>query len=477
MYSTFQGLEIGKRAILSQQTALSTTGHNIANANTKGYTRQEAVLQATRPLSYPAGNIGTQPMQLGTGVEVTHLNRIRNQFLDVQYRNEQQKLGYYEAKSTALSNLETVFNEPSEYGLDMALNRFWQSTQELAKQPDSLSARVVLLANGQSVATSLNEISAGISKNRDNLSNQLDAKAVEINASLKEIATLNDQMAKVVAMGNQPNDLSDKRDLLLDSLSKQIGAQVTSNKDGTVDVSIGGVQLVKGTTANEFTINPEAGGVLVDGKVVPLENGEVKGLLDSHGYMVEGKMTGEIPTLQAKIDSLAKAIADNLNAIHANKEARNLDGAAEELLFFVDKDDPTQPPKNAASMILNPQLVNAPQKIAAALSNNRGDGSNIMEMANLQNQKITIGSQTTTIEDYYHMILGEVGSGVQNAERLQNNAGLMVQQADMQRQSVSGVSIDEEMTNMIRYQQAYNAAAKYVSAVNEMLDKLINGIV
>jgi flagellar hook-associated protein 1 len=477
MYSTFHGLEVGKRAILAQQTALSTTGHNIANANTKGYTRQEAVLQATRPLAYPGSNLGTQPMQIGTGVEVSQLKRIRDQFLDVQFRNEQQKLGYYEAKSSALSNLESVFNEPSENGLDMALNRFWQSTQELAKNPDSLAARVVFLANGQSVATSLNEISTGIQKNQENLANQLTAKAAEINVSLKEIAVLNDQIGKVVALGNQPNDLLDKRDLLLDSLSKQIGVQVTSSQNGMVDLSVGGVQLLTGTTVKEFTIDPQAGGALVDGTVVSLENGEVKGLLDTHGYMVNGAMTGEIPSLQAKVDSLAKAIADNLNAIHANNNARNLDGVAENLLFFVDKNDPTQPPKDAASMILNPQLANAPHRVAAAKSINRGDGSNAMDMANLQNQKITIGNQTTTIEDFYHMILGEVGTGVQNAERFRDNADAMAQQADMQRQSVSGVSIDEEMTNMVRYQQAYNAAAKYVSAVNEMLDKLINGMV
>jgi flagellar hook-associated protein 1 len=477
MYSTFHGLEVGKRAILAQQTALSTTGHNIANANTKGYTRQEAVLQATRPLAYPSAINGTQPMQLGTGVEVAQLKRIRNQFLDMQYRNEQQKLGYYEAKSSALSNIESVFNEPSDYGLDMALNQFWQSTQELAKQPDSLSARVVLLANGQAVATSLNEISIGIGKNQENLANQMQSNAIDINASLKEIAILNDQIAKVVALGNQPNDIADKRDLLLDSLSKQIGVTVTSGQNGMVDVSVDGIQLVSGIDAKEITIDPQAGGVLVDGAVVSIEGGEVKGLLDSHGYMVDGKMTGEIPSLQTKLEALAKAISDNLNTIHSSDKARNLDGVAEKLLFFVDKDDPTQPPKNAASMMLNPELANSPQRIAAALSTNRGDGANIVAMGNLQHEKIKIGDQTTTIGNYYHMILGQVGTSIQNADRFRNNADAMVQQVEMQRQSISGVSIDEEMTNMIRYQQAYNAAAKYVSAVNEMLDKLINGMV
>lgn len=468
MYSTFHGLEVGKRAILAQQTALSTTGHNIANANTKGYSRQEAVLQATRPLAFPSANNGTLPMQLGTGVEVSQLKRIRNQFLDTQFRNEQQKLGYYEAKSSALSNLESVFNEPSDYGLDMALNRLWQSIQELAKQPDSLSARTVLLANGQAVATNLNEISSGINLNQQNLAVQLSDKATEINASLKEVAALNNQIALAVASGNQPNDLSDRRDLLLDSLSKQIGGQVSKGPNGMVDLTVGGVQLVSGIDVKEVTIDPQAGGVVVDGAVVSLEGGEVKGLLDSHGYMVNGTMKGEIPSLQAKIETLAKAISDNMNAIYSSDAS-----GAEKLLFFVDKEDSTQPPKDAASIMLNQKLVNAPEKITVPALINPVDGSNIIDTA----KKMTIGDQPTTIGDYYHMILGQVGTGVQNTERFRENADAMVQQVDMQRKSISGVSIDEEMTNMVRYQQAYNAAAKYVSAVNEMLDKLINGMV
>jgi flagellar hook-associated protein 1 len=470
MYSSFHGLEVGRRAILAQQAALSTTGHNIANANTKGYTRQEAMLAATRGLAIPGMNTGTQPMQLGTGVEVAQLKRIRNQFLDLQYRNEQQKLGYYETKAEALSNVEGVFNEPSEHGLDMALNRFWQSMQELAKQPDNLSARTVAISNGQALAMSFNEISAGLTQNQQILSKQLDDQMKGVNTSLSEVAALNNQIALAVASGNQPNDLLDKRDLLLDSISKQIGAQLTPGDNGMVNVSVGGITLVSGNQANTLTL--ENGQVKVGADVAPIEGGEVKGLLDSQV---------EIANIQLKMDKLAQTMADHLNGIQTSSAAKSLEdidnpnGTAEKIPFFVSK-DPTKP-LDASNMIVNPQLINAPEKLAAAQSNSRGDGSNAALMANLQTQKITIDGKETTIGDYYHMILGEVGTGVQNAERYRDNADARVQQIDMQKQSVSGVSIDEEMTNMVRYQQAYNAAAKYVSAVNEMLDKLINGMV
>jgi flagellar hook-associated protein 1 len=477
MYSTFHGLELGKRGILSQQSALTTTGHNIANANTKGYTRQQAEIQATRSLAYPSMNGGTQPMQMGTGVEISQLKRIRNQFLDMQYRNEDQKLGYYEAKAEALANVEAVFNEPSDFGLDMALNRFWKGMQELAKQPDSLAARTIVLAEGQNVATNLNEISTGLTENQQNLALKLTTKAAEINNSLLEVDTLNKQIALSVASGQQPNDLMDKRDLLLDSLTKQIGVQVTPGENGKVELSLGGELLLTNTEVKTFSIDPQAGGAIVGTKGISLENSEIKGLLDSHGYMVNDKMTGDIPTFQTKLDALAKAIAGQLNAIHSNDKAINLEGKAEKLLFFVDKNNPTEPATDAANMILNPLLAGNPEKIAAGQTTNSGDSSNAIEMANLQTKKITIDGKETTIGDFYHMILSEVGMSVQSAKNLRDNAELRVQQIDTQRQSISGVSIDEEMTNMVRYQQAYNAAAKYVSTVNEMLDKLINGMI
>jgi flagellar hook-associated protein 1 len=466
MYSTFHGLEVGKRAILAQQTALTTTGHNIGNANTKGYTRQVAVLGATRPLAFPGAHNGTAPMQLGTGVEVSQLQRIRYHYLDIQYRNEQQKLGYWEGRAAALSELEGVFNEPNEFGLDMALNRFWQNMQELAKNPDSLPARAVLLASGQEVATNLNEISTGITQKQEATLKQLGYKAEEIKNALKEVATLNSQIAKNIALGKQPNDLLDQRDLLLDNLTKDLGVQIEPKSDGTVDLLIGGTTLVSGDTPSEFTIDKTTGEVKINDNPVNLDSGQIKGLQESLSYMTN---------LKSKIDTLALAIAKNINDLHSSDDAKNLSGASENLLLFVDKDDHTQPPKGAASMIVNPALLNAPQRIAAATSN--GEGANALEMGKLQTQRIQIDGQTVSIGEFYHGILGQLGADVQTADRFRNNADMMAQQTDMQRQSISGVSIDEEMTNMVRYQQAYNAAAKYVSAVNEMLDKLINGMV
>lgn len=487
MYSTFHGLEIGKRAILSQQTALSTTGHNIANANTVGYTRQEAVLKATLPLASPNPNNGTIPMQMGTGVEVSEFRRIREGYLDRQFQNEQQKAGYWEAKANSLSQLENIFNELSDTGLSTSLNRFWQGLQELAKQPESLSARVVVTANGKDVADHLNQIYSGMADYEKNMAEQLQVKANEINIAASEVATLNQQIAQNIGAGKQPNDLLDRRDLLLDRLSKLANIEVSTTVNGKVDVSISGVKLIEGNSANTFSVQSENGAAKIAGNLIELNSGEIKGLLETHGYTdANGTTVGRIPELRTSINLLAATIAESMNAIHAGDKARNLDdiqarssnpnAPLEKLLFFVDKDDPTQPPKHAGNMIINPVLVNKPAKVAAAASDNIGDGSNAALMSDVFFQKIDIGGSNTTIGDFYKKVIGQLGTEVHTAKLANDNATAMVQMIDNRRQSVSGVSIDEEMTNMVRYQQAYNAAARYVSAVNDLLNTLINGM-
>jgi flagellar hook-associated protein 1 len=473
MYSTFHGLEIGKRSILAQQAALSTTGHNIANANTVGYTRQEAVLQATTPLAYPNKNDGTAAMTMGTGVEVSELKRIRNQFLDQQYRNEQQKTGYWETTTAALSSVESVLNEPTEFGLNGTMDRFWQSFQELVKQPESLAVRTVVIANGKAVADTFNTISTGIDQVEKDLNVQLNGKEAEINASAKEVADLNKQIALMTASGYQPNDLLDKRDVVLDKLSKLVNIQVTPDQNGVVNVSVSGVALVNGKDAKALTVNPLTGDASISGNTVELEGGEIKGLVDS----LIGSNENSIASLRANFNLLATTIGEQMNAIQASDNARNLDdikaGAQlEKILFFVDKDNPTQAPTDAAHMMINPRLVDFPGKLAAATSLSIGDGSNAATMGNLQFEKINIGGNDTTIGDFYQMVVGGLGIGNQEANRWKESTSMVAQQVDNRRLSVSGVSIDEEMTNMVRFQQAYNAAAKYVSAVDEMLDTL-----
>ncbi|RHW33325.1 flagellar hook-associated protein FlgK [Neobacillus notoginsengisoli] len=473
MYSTFHGLEIGKRAILSQQTALSVTGYNIANANTKGYTRQEAVLNATLPLSSPGMQNGTTPMQKGTGVEVSEFRRIREGYLDKQFHSHSQEAGYWEARSTSLSELESVFDGLSETGVSASIQKFWQSLQELAKKPDNLSLRAVAVASGKDVADQLNKIHADIAQIETSMSYQLTAKANEITVTANEIAALNLKIAQVTAGGNQANDLMDRRDLLLDQLSSLVKIEPSPGKNGQMHVTIDGVQLVNGKDSAGFTIDPVTGEAKVGDSTISLTGGALKGLLDTRNET--------IPDLRAKIDAMATAIAESMNGIHSAENARSLEyfemnTPPEKLLFFVDKDDPNQPPASADRMVINPKLMNFPAKLAAAASDSIGDGTNVLAMSEALLGKMNINGTNASPAEFFNLLAGQLGTELRTALDWSGNADALLQQTDNQRQSISGVSTDEELTNMVKYQQAYNAAARYVSAVNELLNTLINGM-
>ena len=179
-----------------------------------------------------------------------------NRYLDRQFQNEQKEAGYWEAKASALSNIENVFNELGDSGLTSSLNRFWQGLQELSKQPENLSARVVVVANGKELAGQLNEIYTGLEQNETFLADQIQGKTNEINTIASEVAGLNLKIAQNIGAGKQPNDLMDRRDVLLDQLSKLVDIQVTPAQNGRVDVSIGGEKLVEGNNASTFTVGP-----------------------------------------------------------------------------------------------------------------------------------------------------------------------------------------------------------------------------
>lgn len=319
MVSTFHGLEIAKRGLFAQQSALSTTAHNIANANTQGYTRQRAEMQATTPIPNAGMNVDKTPGQLGTGVEVAKLVRLREDYLDVQFRGENKNLGYYEAKSDTLSKMEELLNEPSETGLAETMDQFFNSWQELSKNPDSGASRSVVRQTGVAVAETFNYISNSLDQLQEDLKNVISAKTKDVNSLATQISSLNDQISRLVPNNYQPNDLYDRRDLLLDQLSKLVDVKVkTYPETGMVDVSVGGELLVQGKTAKSFSIgfDPTSGlvnpaEIMIGSDPVSLNSGELLGLMESYG-ITDGSSNNSIPNLKSKIDNLAKTFAEKV---------------------------------------------------------------------------------------------------------------------------------------------------------------------
>ncbi|MBO8173149.1 MAG: flagellar hook-associated protein FlgK [Bacillaceae bacterium] len=512
MRSTFHGLEVSKRALFTQQNALYTTGHNISNANTEGYTRQRVNMTATNPLERPAWNRSTAPGQLGQGVEVQEIQRIREEFLDIQFRGENKKLGYYEMTSDTLDKIQRILNEPSDDGLQSVIDQFWQSWEDLSKEPSSQAAREVVIRRGIAVAETFSYINQSLQDLQQDLNDVVRVKVSEINSYARQISELNQQITKSVSIGDQPNDLLDKRDLLLDKLSELVNVQTVKYDNGSIDVLIGDNQtLVEGQTAIPVTADPDPANngfyaVKLGGGDLELESGSLYGTIQSRGYVEDGQPKGIIVEFQHRINQLAVHFTQELNAVH--ESGLNLDdvnggkyfGATDPALqpdslkFFVDRStyeatkDETPPtfidPTSAFEIMVNPEIQNNTNKVAAATpssshpdgSSYAGDGSNALKIAELKQLSITIEGENTTFDDYYRYTLSRLGVQAQEAIRMRDNTELLLGSVEEKRQSVSGVSLDEEMSNMIKFQHAYNAAARMVTALDEVLDKVINGM-
>src|SRR5918911_2028201 len=246
---TFMGLQTALRGILAQQQALDTTGHNIANANTVGFTRQEAVLAPTLPYSEPSVNRGAQAGQIGTGVEVTAYRRIRDEFIDTQLHAQTMREGYYGALSDGLTQVEQALNEPSDTGLSSLFQSFWSSWQDVANSPENPSTRQALVQNAASLADGLNRLSGQLATIQSQTATNVTSTLDEINSDAATVAQLNDEIKRAKVVGDTPNDLLDQRDVLVDKLAQPVNVTRVDNADGTIDLSVGTTSLVTGTTA------------------------------------------------------------------------------------------------------------------------------------------------------------------------------------------------------------------------------------
>ena len=462
MRSTFFGLEIGRKALQAQQSALDVTGHNIANANTPGFSRQRAVMATTDPFAMPAFNRPIGAGQLGTGVEVQEIKRLRDDFIDLQVRQEVNKTGEWEVKQNSLQKLEVIFNEPSDSGLRTVLDQFWDSWQELSKKPELEAVRSIVRQRGIAVAETFNHLDRQLTDLAEDLDASIKIRVDDINNIASQIATLNDQIVRIEVQGDNANDLRDKRDLLIDELSKIIQVTVQENQYGATTVTIGGRALV--VESQSFQIYGDPNGAnfgyvdlkwATDNSLVSVQNGAIRGMLDIRDTTV--------PSYRTQLDDLANALVVNTNLEHSagfgldNNTGRN---------FFAPAGT------DAGTIAVDANILGDLDHIAAAsVANAPGDGSNALDIAELKHQNL-IG--TSTIDDYYRGMIAQLGVESQESTRMTDNQNLLLSQLENRRQEVSGVSLDEEMTNMIKFQHAYNAAARVVTAMDEMLDLIVN---
>jgi flagellar hook-associated protein 1 FlgK len=306
------------------------------------------------------------------------------------------------------------------------------------------------------------------------LNNVISVKVNDINSIVKQISDVNGQIARIVPNNYQPNDLYDKRDLLVDQLSKLVNVDVKPSDNGMIDVFVSGQAIVKGQTGNPMTYSQDPTSkqftVNIGQNQVNIQSGELLGRMEAVSKI--------IPDIQNSINQLASAFATQVNDIH--KQGLNMDDIAnpanqptvtttDQLDFFTQDSN--------GSWVVNPVIMNSSlglNKIAAASKMSVGDGTNALAIGSVKTSKLdALGS---TADDFYRNVIGQLGVDSQQSQRMQDNSQSIVDQVDNRRQSVSGVSLDEEMSNMIKYQQSYNAAARLVNVMDEVLDKVINGM-
>ena len=516
MRSTFHGLETGKRSLFAQQTALQTTGHNIANANTVGYSRQVVNLISSRPIEAVGMMRTNVPGQLGTGVEFDSITRIRETFLDDQYRNGSQIHGAWEVRLDVLEKLETIFNEPSDVGLRSLLDKFWASWHDLSENPEDITARKLVRETARALVDAFNQTHRQLEDLQADLTENIQVKVAQMNTTLQTIAELTRQIRRIEALGDNANDLRDQRDVLVDQLSKLVNITVTE-ANGIYQVSMGGVVLVNNDTANLQTVDGivgNFGGALTGGEIygtILARDQYVTEYINQLNTLVNGLVNGEVTITIPRGSVLpegtvlngitytgsvaARTLADDLtvtvrglNGLHQLGYTL-LDPPTAGGPFFVSADGG---PITAGNIRLNPDIEKDASYIASSMRVIENGGTVTVVKGNkdlallisqFNDLKINFSSVSTgaitgygSVNDFFRSIVGQLGIQAQEAERQTENAKLVIDQVDARRQAVSGVSLDEEMANMVKFQHAYNAAARFITTIDQILDKIINSM-
>jgi flagellar hook-associated protein 1 len=429
MISTFTGLQTALSGLEASQAAIDTTGENISNANTPGYTRQVVQTSENASLIIPALSEQGGGTDLGTGVSISSISRLRDQFLDIQYRAQNTLTSNANTNSSELQQVQTALNEPSSSGLQSIMSQFWSSWSSLASNPSSSAAQQAVIDTGQTLAQTFNALSQQMSTVQTQAGQQyatLTGSNGQVAQDAGQIATLNAQIVQATQAGQSPNALLDQRDNLLDDLSSLAQTSVTNQSDGSVTVSFGGAAtpLVTGSTVTwPQTLTSSAGGRL--GALLTLSSS-----------------TGPIGQFQSALDNVAGQVISSVNALQPSSP------------FFSGTSASTIAVAATPSSIQTSSSSTSGADLAQGIANLSGGAA----------------------DQSYAAFVAQVGDGVQAAENTQSTSQAVLTAVSNQRQSVSGVSLDEEMTNLIQFQQAYQASARVMNAINSSLSTLMSAV-
>ena len=453
MSGLFGSLSIAVGALLAEQTAQEVTANNVANANTPGYSRQRPDFTTKDPVV-----LGT--LTLGTGVLLQKIESLRDPVLELRIHEETQQQGSLDALVSAMQQVEVMFNNQSSGDLGQLFSNFFSSLQQLSTDPGSLALRQGVLTTAGNLASGFRTINNNLQGQRTNLDLNVVQAVTQVNTLTAQVAQLNGQISGLENLGKEANTFIDQRNQLINQLSQLVDVASIQSDNGLTLTTSNGTALVAGTRSFDFTTQIDVTGVQHifsqgDDLTRQLAGGKLAGLLQVRDQ--------KIPGLISQLDTLAAGFANALNTAHQAGFDLNGNAGGD---FFI------PPPAGGQGAAAGLQVaIIDPALIAASSDGSAGSNGNLLALAAVHDQAVANG-QTAT--DFYSNLVFGVGNDVSNGSAEQDASLLVLRQLQNQRGSVSGVSLDEEATNLIQFQRAFEAAGRMVSTVNEMLDVAIH---
>jgi flagellar hook-associated protein 1 FlgK len=534
----FFGFNVALSGLYSAQRKLNVVNHNLANANTPGFSRQEAIQEASRPMAMYDGT-----GMVGTGSDIVEVRRIRDEYLDFKYWSENVNFGEWEMKKQTLEDLELIYNEPSESGFNMIIGDFYASLQELAKDPSSSAVRALVRERGSSLSKYFNNVATKFEEMQKDLNYKVNATVLEVNSLGEQIVQINRQIYTSELDGNNANGLRDKRGLLIDKLSRLVNVQVSEIETGTMPdgdpelkmlIRVSGKAFVDHYDLVKFSSTQRATKVnsgdipnlydvgWEDGNSLEIRGGELKGYLDirdgNQGVNNSPTYKG-VPYYIEQMDRFVRKFAMAFNEGFIDEDGDGVISASEDYIGHADGYglDPDRDGKKTSSSEIrfftmygsggenmnSSNFINGQNTSAGIISEyDNMTAKNFAvswDILNDQNKIATsdeVGAEGNiealdsilamrhnsnmyaegAPEDYLKSLIATLGIDAQQADQIFSNQEVVLKQIDNRRLSESGVSIDEEMANMVKFQHAYTAAAKMINTMSQIYEILINGI-
>ncbi len=444
-------LNMTAKSLAVYQKALAVTSNNITNANNTSYSRQRVVLGEAPPDSYGKFTIGN-------GVQIEDIQRLKNQALDNQILKSNSSKSFSEKQSTVVSQVESLFSEPSDLGLSNLTDSFLNSWEELTVNPTSAALRTNVVQNAQKLSVKGQSIYEGLDEMRSDIGKESANTIIDVNNYLTQISTLNKQIYESSIVGNSANDLLDKRDAFLEDLSKLVNINVTMDSDNVANVSIGGVYAAGRLSKIEFKTVEENGKLLIktaDGNTsVSLNGGEL--------YSLQKSYNTDIKDYKTQLDGVLKSIYDEVNNLHT-KGYTTTDPPETGLKFFENYEN--------GNLVVNSEIVDDVNKIAVSSDGSNGNNDVASKIASLKTKKLSNG---LTISDNYSNLVSSIGYEKVLQDQNAESFDLVLSQLEEQKSNYSGVSLDEEMVDVLKFQRSYDATAKLIQISDELLNTLIN---